>query len=143
MTALASGIYASGRTRFAPPSRARDDLQQDARATGDVDRWLRNTIKVHVNVGHPSDFSFRSGHIIPGIPFMPDNVMRDHRKLVIYDVDEANPSRGAVFVMGIGIGEAYANATWEDRGFRIRGPATFEARAELRRALRTNGFAES
>jgi phosphatidylserine/phosphatidylglycerophosphate/cardiolipin synthase-like enzyme len=118
-------------------------LQQDARATGDASRWMRNTIKVHVNVGQPSDFSFRSSHIIPGIPFTPDNVMRDHRKLVIYDVDEANPNRGAVFVMGIGIGEVYSSAMWEDRGFRIRGPATLEARAALRQTLRANGFSES
>ena len=118
-------------------------LQQEARASGDAERWLRNTIKVHVNVGNRSDFSFRSSHTIPGIPFTPDNVMRDHRKLVIYDVNEANPSRGAVFVMGIGIGEVYSSATWEDRGFRIRGPATLEARAALRQALRVNGFSES
>ncbi|HYD54196.1 MAG TPA: hypothetical protein VEA99_16290 [Gemmatimonadaceae bacterium] len=117
-------------------------LQRDARAAGDAERWIRGTVKVHVNVGQPSDFSFRSRHIVPGIPFMPDNVMRDHRKLVIYDVDEANPDRGAVFVMGIGIGEMYSSASWEDRGFRIRGPATLEARAALRRTLRTNGFAE-
>jgi hypothetical protein len=118
-------------------------LQQDALASGDGEQWLRNTIKVHVNVGNRSDFSFRSGHIIPGIPFMPDNVMRDHRKLVIYDVNEAEPNRGAVFVMGIGIGELYSSATWEDRGFRLRGPATLEARAGLRQALRANGFSES
>jgi len=117
-------------------------LQQDARASGDAERWLRNTIKVHVNVGNRSDFSFRSSHTIPGIPFTPDNVMRDHRKLVIYDVNEAEPNRGAVFVMGIGIGEVYSSATWEDRGFRIRGPATLEARAALRQALRVNGFSE-
>jgi len=118
-------------------------LQRDARLSGDAERWLRNTIKVHVNVGNRSDFSFRSGHTIPGIPFTPDNVMRDHRKLVIYDVTEAEPNRGAVFVMGIGIGEVYSSATWEDRGFRIRGPATLEARAALRQALRVNGFSES
>ncbi len=118
-------------------------LQQDARATVDAARWLRGTIKVHVNVGNASDFSFRSSHIIPGIAFVPDNVMRDHRKLVIYDVDEADPNRGAVFVMGIGIGEVYSSATWEDRGFRVRGPATLEARAALRHTLRTNGFSES
>ena len=102
-----------------------------------------STIKVHVNVGNQSDFSFRSSHIIPGIPFTPDNVMRDHRKLVIYDVNEADPNRGAVFVMGIGIGEVYSSATWEDRGFRVRGPATLDARAALRQALRANGFSES
>jgi hypothetical protein len=118
-------------------------LQQDARASGNPDRWLRETIKVHVNVGNQSDFSFRSGHIVPGIPFMPDNVMRDHRKLVIYDVNEADPNRGSVFVMGIGIGEVYSSATWEDRGFRLSGPATLEARAALRQALRSNGFSES
>jgi len=118
-------------------------LQQDARATGHAERWLRRTIKVHVNVGNPSDFSFRSRHIVPGIPFAPDNLMRDHRKLVIYDVSEADPNRGALFVMGIGIGEVYSSATWEDRGFRIRGPATLDARAALRQALRANGFSES
>ena len=118
-------------------------LQQDARATGDADRWLRNTIKVHVNVVNQSDFSFRSSHIIPGIPFTPDNVMRDHRKLVIFDVNEADPNRGAMFVMGIGIGEVYSSATWEDRGFRLRGPATLDAREALRQVLRENGFSES
>src|SRR5205085_1619168 len=75
--------------------------------------------------------------------FVPDNVMRDHRKLVLYDVTEAEPTRGAVFVMGIGIGEVYSSATWEDRGFRLSGPATLEARAALRQALRSNGFSES
>lgn len=118
-------------------------LQRDAKASGDAERWLRNTVKVHVNVGNPSDFSFRSRHIVPGIPFAPDNVMRDHRKLVIYDVNEADPSRGAVFVMGIGIGEVYSSATWEDRGFRLRGPATLDARAALRQALRANGYSEN
>ncbi|HXT14289.1 MAG TPA: hypothetical protein VN706_01580 [Gemmatimonadaceae bacterium] len=118
-------------------------LQQDARASGDAGRWLRNIVSVHVNVANQSDFSFRSGHIIPGVSFTPDNVMRDHRKLVIYDVNEADPNRGAVLVMGIGIGDVYSSASWEDRGFRIRGPATLDARAGLRQALRVNGFSES
>jgi hypothetical protein len=127
---LRAAVAASGR------------LQADARASGDAARWLRSTVKVHVNVGNPSDFSFRSSHIIPGIPFTPDNVMRDHRKLVITDVTEADPDRGAVYVMGIGIGEVYSSASWEDRGFRLRGPATLEARAALRQALRSTGFTE-
>ena len=118
-------------------------LRRDARASGDADRWLRSTIKVHVNVWNPADFSFRSHHIIPGIPFAPDNLMRDHRKLVLYDLNEADPNRGALFVMGIGIGEVYASATWEDRGFRVRGPAALEARAALRRALRRNGYSDA
>jgi phosphatidylserine/phosphatidylglycerophosphate/cardiolipin synthase-like enzyme len=118
-------------------------LQHDARASGDAERWLQETIKVHVNVGNQSDFSFRSSHIIPSIPFTPDNVMRDHRKLVLYDVNEADPYRGAAFVMGIGIGEVYSSATWEDRGFRLRGPAALDARAGLRQALRRNGYSDS
>ena len=117
-------------------------LQQDARASGDADHWLRNTIKVHVNVMNQSDFSFRSSHIIPGLPFAPDNLMRDHRKLVIYDVNEEQPSRGAVYVMGIGIGEVYSSAGWEDRGFRLRGPAALDARVGLRQALRENGVSD-
>jgi hypothetical protein len=42
--------------------------------------------------------------------------------------------------MGVGIGEHYASATWEDRGYRVRGPATLEARRAVREALRRNGF---
>lgn len=124
--------------RAAVASSAR--LQRDARGSGNTERWLRNTIRVHVNVGNQSDFSFRSRRIIPGVPFSPDNLMRDHRKLVMYDLNEADPNRGALFVMGVGIGEMYANPSWEDRGFRIRGPATLEARAALRRALLRNGY---
>ena len=117
-------------------------LQQDARAAGNAERWLRRVVSVQVNVMNQADFSFRSGRIIPGIPFIPDNVMRDHRKLVIYDVNEADVDRGAAFVMGIGIGDAYSSASWEDRGFRIRGAATLDAREGLRQTLRQNGFSE-
>lgn len=114
-------------------------LQRDAAANGG-ERFLRNTVKVHVNVMQPSDFSFRSQHIIPPFPFVPDNLMRDHRKVVIYDVSEDDPYRGAALIMGVGIGENYASPTWEDRGYRVRGPAALEVRAAARRALRSNGF---
>jgi phosphatidylserine/phosphatidylglycerophosphate/cardiolipin synthase-like enzyme len=116
-------------------------LQRDAaRMGGD---WLRRTVKVHVNVTLPSDFSFRSHRIIPGLPFTPDNVMRDHRKIVLYDLSEADPFRGAMLLMGVGLGEHYASVTWEDRGYRLRGPAALEARAALTRFLRLNGFHET
>ena len=116
-------------------------LQRDAAAHGG-EGWLRRVVKVHVNVTQPSDFSFRSHHIVPGIPFTPDNVMRDHRKIVFYDLDEADPYRGAMLLMGVGVGEHYASATWEDRGYRLRGPAALEVRAAARRVLRRHGFAE-
>lgn len=116
-------------------------LQRDAAANGG-ERFLRNTVKVHVNIMNPSDFSFRSHRIIPPFPFVPDNLMRDHRKVVIYDVSEDDPYRGAALIMGVGIGENYASPTWEDRGYRVRGPAALEVRAAARRALRSNGFTD-
>ena len=100
----------------------------------------RHVVKVHVNVTFPADFSYRSKRIIPPIPFAPDNLMRDHRKIVFYDINEADPYRGALILMGVGIGEHYASATWEDRGYRIRGPAALEARRQIRRTLSRLGF---
>lgn len=117
-------------------------LQRDAAASGDAGRWLSRIVKVNVNIVEPADFSFRSSHIIPGIPFTLDNIARDHRKLVLYDLTEAAPYRGAMLIMGIGIGEHYSSATWEDRGYRVRGPATLEARRAVRDALLRNGFSD-
>jgi hypothetical protein len=116
-------------------------LQQDAIANGGDD-WLADVIKVHVNVMHPSDFSFRSHRLVPPWPFVPDNIMREHRKLVLYDLADRDPYRGAAIVMGVGVGEHYATATWEDRAIRVRGPAAYEALLGARRALLANGIAE-
>ncbi len=116
-------------------------LQADAARSGG-ERWLKDVVKVHVNVTQPADFSFRSHRIVPPIPFTTDNIMRDHRKIALYDLDEADPFRGGMFLMGIGIGEHFATATWEDRGYGIRGPAALEARAAIRRLLRANGFTD-
>lgn len=116
-------------------------LQREAARAGG-DRWLRRVVKVHVSVIFPSDFSFRSHRTIPRIPLTPDNIIRDHRKIVFYDLNESDAYRGGMFVMGVGIGEHYASATWEDRGYRVRGPAALEVRAAVRRVLRANGFRE-
>jgi hypothetical protein len=118
-------------------------LQRDARASGNAAAWLRRAVAVHVNIVEPRDFSFRSSHSIPDVPFTPDNIMRDHRKIVFYDLDEAHPYRGAMLLMGVGIGEHYASASWEDRGFRLRGPATLQVRAAARQALLGTGFTEA
>ena len=115
-------------------------LQREAAEQGGRN-WLRRVVKVHVSIVLPSDFSFRSNRIIPGLPFIPDNIQRDHRKVVFYDITESNPYAGAAMVMGVGIGEHYASATWEDRGYRVRGPAALEVRAAARRALQLNGVA--
>src|SRR5207249_11399922 len=116
-------------------------LQREAAGSGGYG-WLRRVVQVHVSITQPSDFSFRSSRIIPPIPLTPDNIARDHRKIALYDLNEADPYRGGAIVMGVGIGEHYASATWEDRGYRLRGPAALEARAALRRELRLNGFAD-
>ncbi|MFN2565516.1 MAG: hypothetical protein ABR499_10985 [Gemmatimonadaceae bacterium] len=116
-------------------------LQREAARSGG-DGWLRGIVKVHVSVIFPSDFSFRSHRILPPIPFTPDNVMRDHRKIAFYDLNEADPYRGGLLVMGVGIGEHYASETWEDRGYRLRGPAALEVREAVRRMLRATGFRE-
>ena len=117
-------------------------LQQDATANGGA-KWLPDVIKVNVNVLLPSDWSFRSHRIVPPFPFVPDNIMRDHRKLVFYDLSDEDPFRGSAFVMGVGIGEHYASNTWEDRAYRIRGPAAIEVRDAARRALLASGMKDS
>lgn len=116
-------------------------LQQDATAGGG-EPFLRKAVKVHVSVMLPSDFTFRSHHALPPFPFVPDNLMREHRKFVFYDLTEADPYRGAAMIMGVGVGEHYASDTWEDRAYRMRGPAALEVRAAVRRALLSNGWKE-
>jgi phosphatidylserine/phosphatidylglycerophosphate/cardiolipin synthase-like enzyme len=116
-------------------------LQRDA-ATRGGQSWLARLVRVNVNIVLPSDFSFRSSRIVPPLPFTPDNVGRDHRKLVLTYFTETDPYAGELLVTGIGIGEHYASATWEDRGYRVRGPAALEARAAVRRALGSNGLRE-
>ena len=117
------------------------ERQRALRAAVAASRTLpAGAAKVHVNVLNPADFSFRSHRIVPPWPFVPDNIMRDHRKLVFYDVNEVDPYRGALMIMGVGIGEHYATATWEDRGYRVRGPAALEARRALRRVWVSQGM---
>lgn len=120
------------------------DRQMELRRAMDGSRFIRpEQIKVHVHVVQRADWSFRSHRILPPLPFVPDHFMRDHRKLVFYDLTEEDPYRGGMIVMGVGIGEHYATATWEDRGYRVRGPAALEARLALRQTLMRQGIAES
>ena len=106
------------------------------------DAWLRRTIKVHVDITQPSDFTFRSHRIIAGVPLLPDNLMRDHRKIAFYDITESAPFLGGMVLSGVGVGEHYATPTWEDRGVLVRGPAVLEVRAAARRLLKLNSFTD-
>lgn len=114
-------------------------LQAEAEAFGED--WIRRVVKVHVNVTNPSDFSFRSRHLL-GLPIGPDNAMRDHRKIVIRDVTEADPAAGEVILAGVGVGDIYTSAGWEDRAILIEGPAALAAKAAARQVLEANALGE-
>lgn len=112
-------------------------LQAEAQAFGET--WIEQVIKVHVNVTNPADFSYRSRHLL-GLPIGPDNVMRDHRKIVIRDVTEADPAAGEVLLAGVGVGDIYASPSWNDRAILIQGPAALAAKTAARDVLATNGL---
>jgi hypothetical protein len=103
------------------------------------ERWLLRLVKVHVNVTNPADPSFRSAHIL-GFLGIPDDIMRDHRKAVLYDVTEADPYRGMAMYAGHGVGEHYATTGWEDRAIMIRGPTALTLRDAARYILEVHGF---
>jgi hypothetical protein len=112
-------------------------LQAERRQYGD--RWLRNRIRVQVSITNPADNSFVSNHVAGIVP-MPDNLMRDHRKIAFYDLTEADPWRGRAMYTGMGIGEHYAGRNWEDRAIIIRGPAALAVKAAARHLLEQQGF---
>ena len=112
-------------------------LQAERKQYGDA--WLRNRIQVHVNITNPSDFSFIGNHLAGIIP-VPDNVIRDHRKIAFYDVSEADPTQGQAMYTGMGIGEHYAGANWEDRAVIVRGPSALTVKNAARRLLEQQGF---
>ena len=103
-------------------------------------KWLLNKVKVHINITHPPDFSFTSSHIFRYMPFIPDNVMRDHRKITFFDVTELDPGKGEAMYTGVGIGEHYASPTWDDRSILARGPSLVALKDSARELLLTNGF---
>lgn len=112
-------------------------LQSERRQFGD--RWLRNRIRVQVNITNPVDHSFLSTHVA-GIFPVPDNVIRDHRKIAFYDITEADPYRGMAMYTGMGIGEHYAGRNWEDRAIIVRGPSALSVKNAARALLETQGF---
>jgi hypothetical protein len=102
--------------------------------------WLENQVKVHINITNPADTSFWSWHIAGILP-IPDNMMRDHRKIAFYDVTEADPYKGLAMFTGMGIGEHYVGANWEDRAIMIQGPGALAVKDAARGLLKAQGFA--
>ncbi len=111
-------------------------LTEQRRQYGDA--WLRNLVKVHVNITNVSDPTFWSWRVASYFP-VPDTWMRDHRKLVFYDVTERDPYAGEAIVTGAGVGEHYANLAWEDRSLLVRGPATLALKSAARELLLSQG----
>jgi hypothetical protein len=112
-------------------------LQAETRQYGED--WLKNLIKVHVNITNPSDPTFWSPEVLPLVG-MPDNVMRDHRKIAFFDISEEDPYRGRAIYTGAGIGEHYAGSTWEDRAILAEGPAFLTLKDAARQVLLNQGF---
>ena len=117
-------------------------LQREARERGG-EGWLRKAVKVHVSVTFPADLSFRSSRVVDFLPFAPDSITLDHRKLFFHDVTEQDPGRGQAVFSGTGVGSEYGGPTWDDRGLIASGPALLQLKLEAGRLLRSQGFAES
>jgi len=105
------------------------------------EKWLKNRIKVQVNITNPADPSFRSYHVAGILP-IPDNMMRDHRKIAFYDVTEEDPYRGMAMFTGMGVGEHYVGANWEDRAVMIQGPEALAVKDAARELLLSQGYSE-
>ncbi len=117
-------------------------LQAEAARHTDPAGWLRQTIRVHVSITNPSDLSFRSSRLL-GLPFAPDNLIRDHRKLAFRDITEADPSSGEAIFTGTGVGQHYATPTWEDRTMLVSGSSLLQLKTEARLLLLQQGFKAS
>jgi phosphatidylserine/phosphatidylglycerophosphate/cardiolipin synthase-like enzyme len=112
-------------------------LESQRRQYGEA--WLRNLVKVHVSITNPADPSFWSWRVARGVP-LGDNMMRDHRKIVFYDVTETDPYRGEAIYTGAGVGENYSNKSWEDRSLLVRGPAILSLKDAARELLVSQGI---
>ena len=104
------------------------------------EKWLKNLVKVHINITNPADFSFRSANMFKYLWFVPDILFRDHRKISFYDLTELDPGKGEGMFTGMGVGEHYAGATWDDRAILARGPALLDLKTEARKLLLSQGF---
>jgi hypothetical protein len=129
--------FAAAQTALREAVEGSKALQAERRQYGE--RWLRNRIRVQISITNPADHSFVSNHVAGILP-VPDNIMRDHRKIAFYDVTERDPWRGKAMYTGMGIGEHYAGRNWEDRAIIMQGPAALGLKTAARRLLEQQGF---
>ena len=116
-------------------------LQAQAREYGDG--WLRNRVKVHVNITNRVDPSFWGGGLVGSLFGYPDDVMRDHRKIAFRDVSEQNPFAGGAILTGMGVGQHYLGPGWDDRSLLLQGPLLLELKQAARDLLLSQGMGEA
>ena len=104
--------------------------------------WIENLVKVHVNVTNPADASFWTDDILPFFMGLPDVVIRDHRKIAFYDVSEDDPFKGMAVYTGMGVGEHYVGASWEDRAMMAQGPVLLSLKDAARQLLLNQGLTD-
>jgi len=131
------GQIAEAQDRLGRAIEASPLLQAEIREYGED--WLKNRVKVHVNITNPADQTFGTRELLPWVGF-PDALMRDHRKISFFDVNPQDPWEGMALYTGMGVGEHYTGATWDDRAIRVRGPALLYLRIEARNLLLQQGF---
>lgn len=112
-------------------------LQAETREYGSA--WLRNRIKVHVNITNRVDASFWSGGLVSSVFGYPDDVMRDHRKIAFRDVSEDDPFAGVGILTGLGVGQFYLGPRWDDRSLLLQGPVLLQLKQAARELLLSQG----
>jgi hypothetical protein len=108
------------------------------------DKWLHQYVRVHVSITFRGDPSFRRRVPAKDVAMLfADDYMRDHKKVVFYDLTERDPVRGAALFTGEGVGEHYEGALWEDRTLLVRGPSALPLKREARALLLSQGVKDS
>ncbi len=74
------------------------------------------------------------------LPIVSDNLVRDHRKITFFDLSENDPAVGRAAYTGVGVGQGYADPTWDDRVLVVAGPAILSLKQDAVRLLMRNGF---
>ena len=113
-------------------------LQEEASRRGRD--WLRKYVSVHLNVMNPADFSYRTRRLVGYLPIAPDTIVRDHRKIILYDVTELEPGKGAAIYGGVGVGRAVRLRHLGGPRDPPGGPAALSVKDAARRYLKQNGF---
>jgi hypothetical protein len=116
-------------------------LKGEAREYGDD--WLRNRIKVHINITNRPDATFWGGGLVSSVFGYPDDMMRDHRKIAFRDVIEDDPFEGIAILTGMGVGQQYLGPGWDDRSLIVQGPALLDLKRAARDLLLSQGLKET